>query len=1283
MATEKTIKIDFSFGQSRLYIAPTSNNLNFDFRPIISVNKIELFGFESARLGSPRLLWTEFIRPSGTLGFSSNNQQVDRATNIGKFDFSKSKPYSPPPFDSVRFIFGSGGAEGIILPPGIEPGGMGSFTIFKQQFILDAGNIKQPIFGSLRISNWKGYLSPVGIYSFKSGTTQLKNKTLQALPSGFVATIFGNTKIYNLRQYLKLNGINSALFGTPFLLGGVKYVEPKGQVFSAFTGPKLINTRADQYAVLNNQGIASLVFGRTNVSPRILYATGIKSDSFGQPLVQRNPSPKGFVNSLYGTAWISHSPRYLTPALISAFESGYAKVFDPTRKITFNGNSTLIVGGVFGDIAIRNNRRVISVSGLLSQQFSDWAIVESTRRSVLVKPFNAQLFGDGVIYNKTPSIVPNGINSLSGLSGIGIGYRIRTVKPSGFYQPKLGNHTLTKTPELKPNGINTLAVGNVFISHRVRNIYADLGRDSLVFGSVITWHFSRKFNPVGIKVDAYGTPRIEHGSRVLLAQGSTHAIYGSSNWVSFAKRQLQPTAIIHPNMPIHRIGGTQNINPFGYIATRFGVRIIPESQALYPRGFNNPFGLSAIDHWIRYIKPTSFLSTGQEGGQRFGTHKFWNLRQYIVQFYDVDGGLVPPKWTGWTVIANRNKVIGAIGNNASRVAVPSINNNARPIYPVGLNSFVINKPMIAERIRPLRIQGLQAPHISSWHNIHNAAFVIAPNGVSSQVFGYGQVINTRRYYNRVGNFESLEMGKPMIADRMRKLFFEQRYTIGPIYLPIPRVDLYTRYIEEVGRFDDHQAFGQPSLSIHFNIITPRWTLRDAYGNPAVKNLTPELGTRGRNTEEFGDTFVRLQWRPIVQKGNETVLWGKNEIAFRNRQFSVAGFTQWNMPRPRVTKTGIPPYYPQYIWLDAVELDGQAMDGHGIEPPPRLAEQVPRPIVKSNVLLPQGFIATNFGNHYTQSNGILVQPGLQELSVGTPFVGLKNRTITVPTMGDLLQLKDVKPRLSPWTIYAVKEAPAQAMQNHEARNLHFVNSDTGYRPPGEVFGRVDIALKHRKITAGIGNQSRLDAGHKIALRKRYINLTDFGFRSQRVGFHIVGPFDQSINQYDASNSQEFGRATLSIPHTGAYYIKPSGLAPIPISIPVIDFFHRRLSAQGSSMLTMGTRKDNDSAFMWQGLRVGPLVKGSYGGLNSDVYGKTVISLRVRNLAIEGFETFVMEYDYTNFNDRMRVTRKDLPRPTMPVNTLGFDAALYGVPNIKPAAHYIRPDGNSDQFRKGAW
>ena len=71
-----------------------------------------------------------------------------------------------------------------------------------------------------------------------------------------------------------------------------------------------------------------------------------------------------------------------------------------------------------------------------------------------------------------------------------------------------------------------------------------------------------------------------------------------------------------------------------------------------------------------------------------------------------------------------------------------------------------------------------------------------------------------------------------------------------------------------------------------------------------------------------------------------------------------------------------------------------------------------------------------------------------------------------------------------------------------------------------------------------------------------------------------------------------------------------------------------------------------------------------------------------MKVQGFESFRMEYDYTQFDKRMRVTQEQISLPTMLTTTIGFDALVVTVPNIRPAAHYIRPDGNADQFRKGA-
>lgn len=1137
------------------------------------------------------------------------------------------------------------------------------------------------------IHNNSAIVRPSGFNSaIVTGNTTIVNRNRPYEIPGFVASLFGVTRIYNLKQYVSMNGraVDTSRFGELLLQGGMRFIGVYGFETLQFGELNALNTKGTKIISLSGRAIASPTLPLPNVSPHIIYTQSFVVTQFGNTLVQFPPRPNGFTATGYGLPWVSRSPRNVESFAFTSFQSGYPKVFDPTQKIYVSGVNTVIPSGVFGDILIRNTRRIIKVLGLYAQSFSDWGVVESTRRVIEIKGFDSKKFGITNIYNKTPSIAPFGIHSFTVLNSA-IGYRIRTIKPSGWYQPKLGNHTLTKTPELKLSGLNQNVFGSTWISNKTRSIYAGLGRESLAIGESKIWHYSRAIRTSGLEFYQYGTASIDHGRRTILAIGSVHAAYGNNSWVSYAVRSLSPSSIIYPNIPNHRVGGTQRINVFGFMATLFGSRIIPESQFIYTQGFLNPFGISAIDLWKKYIKPNGFLTTGQEGGHRFGTAKFWNLRQYIIQFYDVDSGLVPPKWTGWTNIENKNKTIGAIGGNSALIGEPNIENKARLLSANGLNALFFGQAMTADRIRKLKLQGIEPPYMSSWSVIYNAAPVIAQKGFKADAFGIGIILNNRRYFNRIGNFESLEVGKPMVADRIRTLKFEQRYTIAPPYIPIHRIDLHTRYIDEVGRFDDYQIFGNPSLSIHWNIVTPRWTLRDAYGTPTIKNLTPELGVRGRNSEEFGQASIRTQWRELLHLGSETVVWGRSEVAFRDRQFSVNGFTQWDIPRHTVIKTGVPPYYPQYIWLDAIEIDGEYHNGYGIEPSPTFKEQVSRPVVKTNVIFPNGFVASVYGGPYTQSNGILVQPGLQELTIGIHHVTLKNRKISVPTMGDFLEIKEANPRISPWTVWATEDTPNQAKLNHpdSKTSFHPVNSSGGIRPAGEVFGNLNISLQHRNLSIGIGNQSIFGNGHKIDLRRRFINLKDFGFRSQRIGFHIVGPFDQNVTQFDSNDMQSFGQPSLSIPYGGSFFIKPNGLTSSAFNKPVIDFFNRIIKAVGSNHLQMGTWKSDDKPYMWQGLRVGELIKGNYGGFENEAFGNTFISLKVRNVEVQSFESFVMEYDYTQFDKRMRVVRQDLPKPKLFIKPVGFDALFVAVPNIKPAVHYIRPDGNADQFRKGAF
>ena len=1119
------------------------------------------------------------------------------------------------------------------------------------------------------------FIAPTGFNASALGNQNIWNFNKNVKPTGFNALSIGTATIYNLRQYLNLvtpsRGFNAATYGSAYVQGGVKYVDfnspSRGFNAAVFGATTVINTKADQFANLNtpSRGIAAPAIPNPNVSPRILYPNGVLAWQFGMPLVQRNPSPLGFTNSSYGTAWVSHNPRYLLPAQVEAFLAGHPKVFDPTQKIYLADKG--ITGGIFGDIAIRNTRRIITVSGSYTQQFGDWSSLESNRRSVSQQGFNAQAFGAANIYNKTPSIAPNGLNALAGLHGIEIGYRVRTIKPSGWYQPKFGTQVLTKPPEIKPNSINQSAIGTVFISNKTRHLYAGLGKDSQVFGSITVWLYTREFRLTGIKIDAYGAPRIEHGRRTLLLQGSAHTAFGNNAWLSYAVRAIAPISINYPNIPIHYVGRHQEITPNGFVATLFGSRIIPESQSVYPQGFINPLGLAVVDLWKKYLKPNGFLSVGQESGHRFGAAKFWNKRQYIVQVYDGDNGLTPPKWSIWTRIENRNKTIGAIGSNFARVAGPQIDNKAKPLLPVGLNALGIGNLMIADRIRYLKLDGLEAPYIASWSVVYNYADVIATTGVNTQQFGVNTIANTRRYYPRVGNFESLRMGLPMIADRIRMLAFESRYSIHQPPIPLPRMDLYTRYIEEVGRFDDHQIFGNALFSIRWNIITPRWTHREYFGEPRLHNVTPELGVSGRNSEEFGNAFIRLQWRPVVQKGSESIVWGRPDIAFRDRQFAVTGFTQWKIPTHTVTKTGQPPYTTQFIYLNIRHDNGGDVgngsgdivrDGDGIEIP---SNQVPAGLnVKSNVIHVVGDgsafsdrLFTVFGAPIAYNNGIRVEPGIHEYTVGEPTVELNYKRIVVKGIDPTSKVGE--PNMSPLHIRHASSAP-----------INFSNN-------------TKLEHKHRRIAVG-GSEFTRFGGHKINLWRRYLQPT--GLHSLRYGWSMVS-HDIYVEQFDSYAGGIFGTHTVYKPHESRA-VKPLAIPPPNSSVQAtIQHYGRTIRPIGTDMQAMGTFRPNDSPFMWRGLRIGPLVKGNYGGFESQIFGTSWISNKIRELNLEGFDSFAAEYDYTKFKERMRVKRQELPLPQTILTTLGFDHALYGVPNIKPAAHYIRPDGNADQYRKGAF
>ncbi|MFH7347253.1 hypothetical protein L1A45_01235 [Acinetobacter variabilis] len=571
-------------------------------------------------------------------------------------------------------------------------------TVLKYDQFLKPVGFDRSAIGETTLYNKTKVANVSGFNAQSFGTAAIVNKSRQLFLTAFISQQFGSAKIYNLRQYVKYNGLNSAKFGTPFLIGGVKYVNVIGLNALAMTAPKVINTTANQF--IRIAGMQPPVLPWPKVSPRFIAPQGILSFASGNSIVQRNPSPKGFSNDFYGTAWISHSPRFITPGWVEGFVSGYPKAYDPTQKVLFAGQ---ISGGIFGDISIRNTRRLISPIGIDQSSLSDWTSLYSNLINIQLSGFDSLVTGSTAIRNKTPSLIPGGFDVAAFGSHL-IAERVRRLNVRGFgyqEQERFGRHQFSKSPELNPKAFDSMLIGAAVISNKRRYIFT-VGRDNLAFGDARTWFRYRNLKPNGADQARYGAATITHGNRSLLHKGLDYAALGSPQ-IWFRVRYLVTASIYREFESNHQIGGTRYLVPTGFIATQFGSRIIPERQSLYPLGLSsNAFGLAQVELFKRWIRPLGFYSFGNQASDRYGTAKVWNSRQYVYQIFDPNDGLNPGGFGYWTAINNRNRVIWVQSFDAQRFGYAHPENKARPILPLGQDQSLFGRNMIADRIRQER-----------------------------------------------------------------------------------------------------------------------------------------------------------------------------------------------------------------------------------------------------------------------------------------------------------------------------------------------------------------------------------------------------------------------------------------------------------------------------------------------------------------------------------------------------------------------------------------------------
>lgn len=1186
-------------------------------------------------------------------------------------EFKKDRPYKlTASFESANTVRAPKKAESLeayfdpyylvgatlVLPYGLNDLSFGETTsVYNDLTYVTPSSIYNEVVSSPHIRNAVSFISFAGWQSSVVGRPNpVRNKNQNISVGGFVASLYGTNYAYNLLQRRWLSGFDSSSYGIAYLMGGVRWIRPSGIDSNIYGKTSLFNPMANRAITL--KGIPTAGVPAPTVSPRMLYPSGIYQPKIGRPDV-RDPAvkPLGEQHDSYGTPTVWYHTRPLSPNGIQSYESGYLRITDPTQ---FIDPPSLLTSAIFGDTATRNLSFRVNVPSLDGSTFSDYTTFTNSNRYYATKGIDSLAIGVAAIVNKTPSIFVGGITHYD-IGTPAIGHAIRFVQPTGFDRLLLGRPVLIKAPELLVKGHEDSAFTKptVWYKDRVINLTAR-GIDSFIAGINNTlWYKLRPFKPQGWQSSRHSIPQLTHGVRTVEPQGFRRDVFGSLAWVSQGTRVVAPVAIYEPKNSNHMVGGTQTVKPAGYEATLWGERIIPVDTKVFPMGFAGAFGLTEASLYIRYLSPLGYITVGQQPADRWGDSVAYNKTQYITQEFDVNNGLVPPKMEGWTGIENRNRAIGVTSFIATKFGYSQIDNNAAPLLPIGIEPPPITIAMISHGVRSVFAEPIEAPLISTWGVVYNGARPLAPVGRIHTSYGEHVVVNTRRYFRDWGRLDSLEMGEPVIGYVIRTIDIEPRYSIAPPQINLPTIHLYNSYVTFRGY--ETAKYGTPFVEEHFSILYPKWAHREKFGEGLVYNNTPEYAIYGHDSSEFGDTAIRTEWRNLYAQGSDTSLFGAVDIADTKREIKIAGWIDSRSSQQhKVIKMGTNPYTTQNVWLNN-ESNPRA-EGYGIPPP---ISQVSRAGINQNVLYPRGFNSQKFGTAFTWSNNLYVDTGIpiQSMDAG-PVVSNKKRFLSPAGIDNEIKVSGL-----------LRVTPSYLRQYH----------DVGAGTTGERFGWQTVTNQHQTIYPRGHLSSRFENyAARVELSTRYVQpkaIRQFLFGVPELPFT-----PKEIITYGAL-SEEHGLTKVSYPpYTGPQTIVAKGLSSSSVGTPAVELFNRYLGAIGHNSEAMGRSIRGDTPYMWQSLRIGEFIPMSISGGDTSLFGEARISLKVQPIILEGFVAFRSEYDYTNFNARMRVTGTITDYVTAQgITTGGIDSESMGSVGVKLGQHFIRPDGNSNQFRKGGY
>lgn len=802
----------------------------------------------------------------------------------------------------------------------------------------------------------------------------------------------------------------------------------------------------------------------------------------------------------------------------------------------------------------------------------------------------------------------------------------------------------------------------------------------------VIWNRNQFLTLSGFDSQTFGTTFMGGGVRWVI----THQIPPPNlpaPWLSFSPRWVEAGDIKAPGVSVPLVGGTRYLEPEGYEATLWGERIVPEAQVLYPEGqVLTLWGDAKPWNYSTWVSPQSIKWQAEE--VRFGTQHAWNLRQIVQHWHDIEHTDAFGIWTG---IENRNKVITHHSTAPGLLPAPQVENAARPLLAATIAPPAVPLTgMVSHGVRSYQLDGIEPQPLSRWLSVHNDAKLVQPAGFTATTFGDNIPTNTRRYFPYITGGDQQIIGTPMVADAIRTVAQDSRYAITPPLVQLPWVKLHTRYIEPPGL--DGARYGGHHFHIHWAIVAPHWIHDELTGEASVRNVTPEVRTHGRDSAEFGGAAIRTQWRRVEASGLSAQVFGLSKIADRRQRVYPPGIHGLMVgAKLKVERTGV--YIPEQQYVTQVDSHGYHEITHW-PVPVGSTHGMGKPVMNLQLAYPEGFSALAVGDVRVTANSIRPDPGyINYKAFGEHMISLKNRVVDVTEEGIGWAI-DVerygKPRLSPHTIWAVVEAPEQAKNNHPQLNLHYVDQSPISSAFIKGLGHPSVSLSFNTVMAH-GYEFGTTGQPTVGLKDRRIyppgmSLLKMGWNALFGSVRYIRPRHKvpgvdDLNAPD-QNPEIFGDVTVTRRWTGPQGVVVDGISG-HVPAPRIEHFHRTIAPAGASSLSMGSSR-GEQPYAWQSLHVGPPMPTIPEGFNAEQFGTAWASLRIRDIFVPGEDHFISEYNFRDFALRMRVLNRPTAGPvTQGVAVRGFnafDSAISG--NVSNWVQYIRPDGNMNNFRKGA-